>query len=54
MPAARIIRWEGIGHAPHIQAPDRFTELLKEFLEATGKRAARAGMGRAHPMGEES
>lgn len=36
IPAARIIRWDGIGHAPHIQVPDRFTELLFEFLAATG------------------
>jgi pimeloyl-ACP methyl ester carboxylesterase len=42
MPTARIIRWEGIGHAPHIQVPDRFAELLKEFLSAT-KESARPG-----------
>ena len=42
--AARVSRWEGIGHAPHIQAPDRFTELLNEFVSAT-KESARPGTG---------
>jgi pimeloyl-ACP methyl ester carboxylesterase len=36
IPAARIIRWEGVGHAPHIQEPDRFAELLDEFVAAAG------------------
>lgn len=36
IPAVRIIRWEGIGHAPHIQAPDRFAALLADFISATG------------------
>ncbi|MDQ2939342.1 MAG: alpha/beta hydrolase [Actinomycetota bacterium] len=44
IPAARVTRWEGIGHAPHIQAPDRFTELLNEFVAAT-KESARPGAG---------
>jgi pimeloyl-ACP methyl ester carboxylesterase len=35
IPSARIMRWEGVGHAPHIQKPDRFTALLDEFLAAT-------------------
>jgi pimeloyl-ACP methyl ester carboxylesterase len=35
IPGVRVTRWEGIGHAPHIQAPDRFGELLDEFLAAT-------------------
>jgi 2-succinyl-6-hydroxy-2,4-cyclohexadiene-1-carboxylate synthase len=35
IPSARLIRWEGVGHAPHIQEPDRFGELLEGFLEAT-------------------
>jgi pimeloyl-ACP methyl ester carboxylesterase len=35
IPAARIIRWQGIGHAPHIQAPEPFAQLLDEFLAAT-------------------
>jgi pimeloyl-ACP methyl ester carboxylesterase len=32
IPDVRLIRWEGVGHAPHIQDPDRFAELLDEFL----------------------
>jgi pimeloyl-ACP methyl ester carboxylesterase len=35
IPSARVMRWEQIGHAPHIQAPDRFAELLQEFVAAT-------------------
>jgi pimeloyl-ACP methyl ester carboxylesterase len=35
VPGARVERWEGIGHAPHIQEPQRFAELLDEFLAAT-------------------
>jgi pimeloyl-ACP methyl ester carboxylesterase len=34
--SVRIIRWEGIGHAPHIQAPLRFAELLGELLATAG------------------
>ena len=36
IPSARVMRWEGVGHAPHIQEPGRFGELLDEFLAATG------------------
>ncbi len=32
IPSARIIRWEEVGHAPHIQEPARFRELIDEFL----------------------
>jgi pimeloyl-ACP methyl ester carboxylesterase len=35
IPSARVIRWEEVGHAPHIQEPQRFVDLLNEFLEAT-------------------
>jgi pimeloyl-ACP methyl ester carboxylesterase len=35
IPSARIIRWEEIGHAPHIQVPQRFGELLNEFVQET-------------------
>jgi pimeloyl-ACP methyl ester carboxylesterase len=35
IPSARVIRWEEVGHAPHIQEPGRFGELLNEFFEAT-------------------
>jgi len=41
IPAARIIRWQEVGHAPHIQEPARFAELLDEFLTAT--RSEQAG-----------
>lgn len=35
IPSARVIRWDGIGHAPHIQAPERFAELLDQFIGAS-------------------
>lgn len=34
---ARVERWNGLGHYPHLAAPDRFFELLEEF-EATLKK----------------
>jgi pimeloyl-ACP methyl ester carboxylesterase len=44
IPTARVMRWDGIGHAPHIQAPDRFAAVLAEFIEAA-KENARPGAG---------
>jgi pimeloyl-ACP methyl ester carboxylesterase len=44
IPSARVIRWEAVGHAPHIQDPERFRELLNEFIETT-KENARPGAG---------
>ncbi len=35
IPSARVTRWDGVGHAPHIQEPPRFAELLSEFLAST-------------------
>ena len=35
IPSARVMRWDGVGHAPHIQEPRRFAELLSDFLSAT-------------------
>jgi pimeloyl-ACP methyl ester carboxylesterase len=35
LPDARLIRWEDVGHSPHIEAPDRFAQLVREFLAET-------------------
>jgi pimeloyl-ACP methyl ester carboxylesterase len=35
IPGARLTRWEGVGHAPHIQEPQRYAEYLGEFLTST-------------------
>ena len=35
IPDARLIRWDDVGHSPHIEAPDRFADLLHEFLAKT-------------------
>ena len=43
IPGAKLIRWDDVGHSPHIEAPDRFGELLREFLESW---CARPGAGR--------
>jgi 3-oxoadipate enol-lactonase len=32
LPRARLQRIAGAGHAPHIEQPDRFAELVREFL----------------------
>jgi branched-chain amino acid transport system permease protein len=32
LPRARLVRWEGVGHAPHLEQPERFVELLTSFL----------------------
>lgn len=34
IPEAKVTRWDGISHAPHIQQPDRFAQLLDQFLSA--------------------
>jgi len=35
MPGSRLEVFEGVGHFPHVEAPDRFTEVLLDFLEST-------------------
>lgn len=35
IPGARLIRWGEVGHSPQIEDPDRFRDLLAEFLEST-------------------
>ena len=32
IPDAHLTRWQGVGHSPHIEDPDRFRELLDAFL----------------------
>jgi pimeloyl-ACP methyl ester carboxylesterase len=36
LPGARVERWEGAGHSPHIEEPDRFRRLLLAFLAEMG------------------
>jgi pimeloyl-ACP methyl ester carboxylesterase len=33
IPDAHLIRWQGAGHSPQIEAADRFRGLLADFLE---------------------
>ncbi len=32
IPKAKLMRWEGVGHAPHIQEPQRYADCLAKFL----------------------
>jgi pimeloyl-ACP methyl ester carboxylesterase len=52
IPAAEIMRWEGVGHAPHIQEPDRFAVLLDDFVAAY-KESARPGAGNGSRASDE-
>jgi pimeloyl-ACP methyl ester carboxylesterase len=35
IPNSRLEIFEGVGHYPHCEAPDRFVEVLTEFIEST-------------------
>ena len=35
MPGSRLEIFEGAGHFPHVEEPERFTELLADFIAAT-------------------
>ena len=35
MPGSRLEIFEGVGHFPHIEAPERFVEVLTDFLDTT-------------------
>jgi pimeloyl-ACP methyl ester carboxylesterase len=32
---SRLEIFEGVGHYPHVEAPERFVALLREFVETT-------------------
>jgi pimeloyl-ACP methyl ester carboxylesterase len=52
IPNARLMRWEGVSHAPHIQEPDRFAELLGDFIGTTNE-SARPGAGNGPRASDE-
>jgi pimeloyl-ACP methyl ester carboxylesterase len=35
MPGSRLEIFEGVGHYPHCEEPERFTEVLSDFIETT-------------------
>lgn len=45
IPHSRVLRWRGVGHSPQIEAPERFAELILDFLEQTQKKARDPGQG---------
>lgn len=40
IPDSRLEVIEGVGHFPHVEAPDRFVEILVDFLQTTEPSAA--------------
>ena len=43
IPGSQLVILEGVGHFPHVEAPDRFIEVLGEFLESTVPGQTRPG-----------
>ncbi len=39
LPDARLVVFEGAGHYPHLDQPERFAELMREFVAETSGRA---------------
>jgi pimeloyl-ACP methyl ester carboxylesterase len=35
IPGSRLEIFEGVGHYPHCEAPDRFVDVLGDFIETT-------------------
>ena len=35
VPGSRLELFEGVGHFPHVEAPERFVEVLRDFLQST-------------------
>jgi len=35
LPNAQFITWPGVGHAPQLEQPERFTKLLLKFIKST-------------------
>ena len=35
MPHSRLVVFDGVGHFPHAEVPDRFVEVLVDFIDST-------------------
>ena len=46
IPGSRLVILDDVGHFPHLEAPDRFLEVLQDFLGET--KAAGGGPDRRH------
>jgi pimeloyl-ACP methyl ester carboxylesterase len=42
LPGSRLEIFEGVGHFPHCERPERFVEVVSEFMDATGAGAVPA------------
>jgi pimeloyl-ACP methyl ester carboxylesterase len=49
IPGSQLEVFEGVGHYPHCEAPERFVAVLTEFIEATVP--ARITVSRNHVLG---
>jgi pimeloyl-ACP methyl ester carboxylesterase len=54
IPGSRLEIFAGVGHYPHCEAPERFVQVLVDFVDSTAParlpaRAPRHGAGTAHP-----
>jgi pimeloyl-ACP methyl ester carboxylesterase len=49
IPASRLEIFEGVGHYPHCEAPERFVAILTEFIESTAP--ARITVAPHHVLG---
>jgi pimeloyl-ACP methyl ester carboxylesterase len=40
LPAPEVVRLPGVGHLPHLEAPERFDAALRAFVSSVGVKAA--------------
>jgi pimeloyl-ACP methyl ester carboxylesterase len=50
IPGSRLEIFEGVGHYPHCEAPERFVEVLSDFIESTVP--ARITVAAHHVLGQ--
>jgi len=46
IPGSRLVLFEDCGHFPHVEAPDRFSQVVADFIQATEPAAVRADLRR--------
>jgi pimeloyl-ACP methyl ester carboxylesterase len=48
---AQLVTWPDVGHVPHLERPDRFVRLLKQFIEASSSETGAPGTASPAPPG---